>query len=150
MRKPHRGIPSRVRPRHHHVPGSPEPSLRLAQSTPPDQQDPVSKRRPACDSRQETLNEFLSSQGFTPEGIGTRIEQLSRFYPAEYYYQKYKLRSVSSHMAAFDEAGYDDEAVRKSPIRRQAEWIRCWTRCSCRQRASGVRVSSQGIELQAA
>lgn len=70
----------------------------------------------ATAAQQEVLNEFLSSRGFTTEGISTRIEQLSRFYVAEDYHQKYKLRSVSSHMAAFDEAGYDDEAVRESPI----------------------------------
>jgi peptide-methionine (S)-S-oxide reductase len=70
----------------------------------------------ATKSQQATLDEFLSSRGLTADGIGTRIEQLSRFYPAEDYHQKYKLRSVSSLMDAFDDAGYDDEAVRESPI----------------------------------
>ncbi|TKX53873.1 peptide methionine sulfoxide reductase, partial [Halorubrum sp. SS7] len=60
--------------------------------------------------------EFLSSRGLTADGIGTRIEQLSRFSPAEDYHQKYKLRSVSSLIDAFDAAGYDDEALRESPI----------------------------------
>lgn len=70
----------------------------------------------ATAAQQATLDEFLSSRGLTADGIGTRIEQLSRFYPAEDYHQKYKLRSVSSLMNAFDDAGYDDEAVRESPI----------------------------------
>ena len=70
----------------------------------------------ATAAQQETLSEFLSSRGFTADGIGTRIEQLTRFYPAEDYHQKYRLRSVSSLMDAFDDAGYEDEAVRESPI----------------------------------
>ena len=70
----------------------------------------------ATAAQQETLTEFLSSLGLTADGIGTRVEQLTRFYPAEDYHQKYKLRSVSSLMDAFDDAGYDDEAVRESPI----------------------------------
>jgi peptide-methionine (S)-S-oxide reductase len=70
----------------------------------------------ATAAQQATLDEFLSSRGLTADGIGTRIEQLSRFSPAEDYHQKYKLRSVSSLMDAFDAAGYDDEAVRESPI----------------------------------
>ncbi|MFC7326037.1 peptide-methionine (S)-S-oxide reductase MsrA [Halorubrum rutilum] len=70
----------------------------------------------ATAAQQSTLNEFLSAQGFTADGISTRIEQLSQFYLAEDYHQKYKLRSVSSLMATFNEAGYDDQAVRESPI----------------------------------
>ena len=70
----------------------------------------------ATDAQRATLDEFLSSRGLTADGIGTRIERLSRFSPAEDYHQKYKLRSVSSLMDAFDDAGYDDEAVRESPI----------------------------------
>ena len=70
----------------------------------------------ATNAQHATLDEFLSSRGLTADGIGTRVEQLSRFYPAEDYHQKYKLRSVSSLMDAFDDAGYDDEAVRESPI----------------------------------
>lgn len=70
----------------------------------------------ATAAQHATLTEFLSSRGLTVDGIGTRIEQLSRFYPAEGYQQKHKLRSVSSLVNAFDDAGYDPEAVRESPI----------------------------------
>jgi peptide-methionine (S)-S-oxide reductase len=68
------------------------------------------------ESQRAVLDEFLSTRGLTADGIGTRIEQLSRFYPAEDYHQKYKLRSVSSFMDAFEMAGYGDEELRESPI----------------------------------
>ncbi|GAA0552202.1 peptide-methionine (S)-S-oxide reductase [Halorubrum ejinorense] len=61
------------------------------------------------------LAEFLRERGLEPDAVGTRIEQLSRFYPAEAYHQKYKLRSEAEFMDAFDEAGYDDAALRESP-----------------------------------
>ena len=61
------------------------------------------------------LAEFLRERGREPDAIGTRIEQLARFYPAEAYHQKYKLRSQAEFMDAFDEAGYGDVALRESP-----------------------------------
>lgn len=61
------------------------------------------------------LVEFLRERGLEPDAVGTRIEQLSRFYPAEAYHQKYNLRSQAELMDAFDEAGYDDAALRESP-----------------------------------
>jgi len=70
----------------------------------------------ATAAQQATLNEFLTTQGLTVDGIGTRIEQLSRFYVAEDYHQKYKLRSVSSFMDTFEAAGYGDDELRESPI----------------------------------
>ena len=70
----------------------------------------------ATAAQHTALNEFLVSQGLTADGIGTRIEQLARFYPAEEYHQKYKLRSVSSFIDAFETAGYSAEEVRESPI----------------------------------
>ena len=69
----------------------------------------------ASEDQRAVLDEFLTTWGLTADGIGTRTEQLSRFYPAEDYHQKYKLRSVSSFMDAFEAAGYDDE-LRESPI----------------------------------
>jgi len=68
------------------------------------------------ESQQAVLDEFLTRRGLTADGIGTRIEQLSRFYPAEDYHQKYKLRSVSSFTDAFEAAGYGDDDLRESPI----------------------------------
>lgn len=70
----------------------------------------------ASADQRAVVNEFLTTHGLTADGIGTRIERLSQFYPAEAYHQKYKLRSVSSHMDAFDAAGYSDTEVRESPI----------------------------------
>jgi peptide-methionine (S)-S-oxide reductase len=68
------------------------------------------------ENQRADLDEFLATRGLTADGIGTRIEQLSRFYPAEDYHQKYKLRSVSSLMDAFEAAGYGDDELRESPI----------------------------------
>jgi peptide-methionine (S)-S-oxide reductase len=70
----------------------------------------------ATAAQQATLNEFLTTQGLTADGIGTRIEQLSRFYVAEDYHQKYRLRSVTSLMDAFEAAGYGDDELRESSI----------------------------------
>ena len=70
----------------------------------------------ATEDQQTALDEFLTTRGLTTNGIGTRVKQPSRFYPAEDYHQKYKLRSVSSFMDAFEAAEYGDEELRESPI----------------------------------
>jgi len=70
----------------------------------------------ATEAQRAVLDDFLATQGLTADGIGTRIEQLSEFYPAEDYHQKYKLRSVSSFMDAFEAAEYGDNELRESPI----------------------------------
>lgn len=62
------------------------------------------------------LDEFLDRKGLTADGIATRVEQRSRFHVAEDYHQKYTLRSVTSFMNAFEEAGYGDNEIRESPI----------------------------------
>jgi len=69
----------------------------------------------ATAAQREALTDYLASNGYTADGIATRIEQFSRFYPAENYHQKYNLRTKRSIMSAFEDAGYDDEAVRESP-----------------------------------
>jgi peptide-methionine (S)-S-oxide reductase len=68
------------------------------------------------ENQRAVLDEFLATRGLTADGIGTRIERLSRFYPAEDYHQKYKLRSVSSLTDAFEAAGYSDDELRESPV----------------------------------
>lgn len=70
----------------------------------------------ATASQRAAIDESLATQGLTADGIETRIERLSQFYPAEEYHQKYTLRSVSSFMDAFDAAGYTDVELRESPI----------------------------------
>ncbi|TQQ79893.1 peptide-methionine (S)-S-oxide reductase [Halonotius terrestris] len=61
------------------------------------------------------LTDYLESNGYTADGIATRIEQLSRFYPAEDYHQKYSLRNEQPLFRTFEQAGYDDEELRESP-----------------------------------
>jgi len=65
--------------------------------------------------QRETLSAFLEAKGETAEGIATRIEQHPRFYPAEDYHQKYNLRNKRALTDTFEQAGYDDEAIRESP-----------------------------------
>ena len=66
-------------------------------------------------AQREVLHEYLADVGLDPEAIATRVERLSRFYPAEDYHQKYSLRSDPSLSGAFEDAGYDDAALRESP-----------------------------------
>ena len=70
----------------------------------------------STDTRRAAVETVLSAVGETAESVETRIEQLSRFYPAEDYHQKYRLRSKSSFLSVFEEAGYDAEGIRDSPI----------------------------------
>jgi len=70
----------------------------------------------ATPDQRADIDAFRKTRGLTAEGIATRVEQLSRFYPAEEYHQKYKLRSASSLMDAFEAAGYGDTELRESPI----------------------------------
>lgn len=69
----------------------------------------------ASADQRETLTDYLDANGYTADGIATRIEQVSRFSPAEDYHQKYNLRNKRSIMSAFEDAGYDEEAIRESP-----------------------------------
>jgi peptide-methionine (S)-S-oxide reductase len=50
-----------------------------------------------------------------PVAVETRVESLDSFYLAEDSHQKYNLRSDAARLAAFEEAGYDDAAIRDSP-----------------------------------
>lgn len=66
-------------------------------------------------AQQKALEEFLQTRGLSTDAIDTRIEQLSRFYLAEDYHQKYTLRSKRTFMNAFEELGYDETQLRESP-----------------------------------
>ena len=65
--------------------------------------------------QRETLADYLDANGYTADGIATRIEQSPGFVPAEDYHQKYSLRNKRSIMQAFEDAGYDETAIRESP-----------------------------------
>ena len=66
-------------------------------------------------AQREVLHDCLADVGLDPDAVATRVERLSRFYPAEDYHQKYSLRSDPSLSSAFEDAGYDDAALRESP-----------------------------------
>jgi len=65
--------------------------------------------------QRDALTAFLDANGYTADGIATRIEQHPQFHPAEDYHQKYTLRNKRTLTDAFETAGYDDEAIRESP-----------------------------------
>jgi len=67
-------------------------------------------------TQQTAIDAVLADRDESAAGIETRIEQLQQFSPAEDYHQKYRLRSASSFLSAFEEAGYTDEEIRESPI----------------------------------
>jgi peptide-methionine (S)-S-oxide reductase len=67
-------------------------------------------------TQRRAVDTVLTGRGETADSIETRFEQLSRFYPAEDYHQKYRLRSASPFLSAFEEAGYTDEDIRDSPV----------------------------------
>lgn len=69
----------------------------------------------ATPAQRDALEAYLKANDLEPDTIRTRIERLSRFYPAEDYHQKHSLRARRPLMEAFEEAGYDDEGLRESP-----------------------------------
>ena len=67
-------------------------------------------------SQKETVKTVLDSNGFDIDSVATRIRSPpSPFYNAEDYHQKYHLRSKRWAIEAFDNAGYDEDALRESP-----------------------------------
>ncbi|MFB6175558.1 MAG: peptide methionine sulfoxide reductase, partial [Halobaculum sp.] len=52
---------------------------------------------------------------FPRSAVETRVKRLSGFTLAEDYHQKYRLRSRRSLLQAFEDASYDDDAIRDSP-----------------------------------
>ena len=70
---------------------------------------------PASDAQRGAIDAYLDANGLAEDEIGTRIERLSDFYPAESYHQKYSLRTDRTLLDCFEEAGYDDQDVRESP-----------------------------------
>lgn len=67
------------------------------------------------DRQAETLDAFLDAQGLDAASIETRLERLDEFSLAEPYHQKYNLKSNPRMTTAFDEAGYEDTEIRRSP-----------------------------------
>lgn len=69
----------------------------------------------ASTTQRDALEAYLAAAGYNADAVQTRLEELSRFSPAEDYHQKHSLRAQPSLLNAFEEAGYGDEALRESP-----------------------------------
>jgi len=65
--------------------------------------------------QREQLQAFLDESEFDRERIATRFEEVTEFYVAEDYHQKFQLRGKRWITDVFEEANYDTEAVRESP-----------------------------------
>lgn len=68
------------------------------------------------DEQAETAEAFLEASDWDAEQLETRIERLDSFHLAEPYHQKYNLKSNVSLLEAFEEAGYDEADIRRSPV----------------------------------
>jgi len=64
--------------------------------------------------QREVLKSYLSERGLAPD-MGTRVEKLSTFYPAEDYHQKHSLRARDDLLMPFTQSGYDEKQLRESP-----------------------------------
>lgn len=67
------------------------------------------------EEQREVLEAYLDENGMDADSIQTRVEQLNRFYLAESYHQKYHLKAKQSLLEPFEDASYDEEAIRESP-----------------------------------
>lgn len=67
------------------------------------------------DDQRAQLRAYLDTSGYDPERIETRLERLSEFHLAEPYHQKFNLSGARWATDPFDEAGYDEAAIRESP-----------------------------------
>lgn len=66
-----------------------------------------------ADAVETAVAEMTAGAG--PDAIATRLERLDTFYLAESYHQKHGLRGKRWVTNVFDEAGYGDDAFRRSP-----------------------------------
>jgi peptide-methionine (S)-S-oxide reductase len=70
-------------------------------------------------AEREAVEERLTDLAVTGEAVETRVEtrveRLASFTLAETYHQKYNLRNKRAVLHSFEEAGYDDAAIRDSP-----------------------------------
>ncbi len=65
--------------------------------------------------QREALSAYLSANNLSGDAIETRVEPLSKFYPAETYHQKHSLRGRRELITRFEKAGYVDSDIRDSP-----------------------------------
>lgn len=61
------------------------------------------------------VDEFLRGSDWPADAVETRIERLEAFHVAEEYHQTFHLSSSPGLLRPFEEADYDDGALRESP-----------------------------------
>jgi peptide-methionine (S)-S-oxide reductase len=69
----------------------------------------------ATDRQRQALERYLAANNLDAGSLGTRLETLEEFHPAEPHHQKYSLRSKRWLTNAFEAAGYDQRTIRESP-----------------------------------
>lgn len=67
------------------------------------------------DAEREAVAAHVADSDWPDDAVKTRIEPLDDFHVAEAYHQKFNLSGTPSLLHPFEEAGYDDAAVRESP-----------------------------------
>ncbi|WP_135819702.1 peptide-methionine (S)-S-oxide reductase MsrA [Halostella litorea] len=67
------------------------------------------------DAEREAVEAYVAASDWPDGAVETRIERIDAFHVAETYHQTFHLSSSPGLLRPFEEAGYDDAALRESP-----------------------------------